>query len=59
LNDALVSAELESGLLCQVSEVQLADYGYFLVYPKGALADEALKAFRDWIVAEASKSRSV
>jgi DNA-binding transcriptional LysR family regulator len=55
LNDALVTAELERGLLFPVGEVALADYGYFLVYPKGVLADEALKAFRDWIVAEAAK----
>ena len=33
--------------------VELSDYGYHLAYPKGALSNPSLKAFRDWIVAEA------
>lgn len=53
LNDELVAAELEAGRLFRVSAVELGDYGYFLAYPKGALETPALKAFRDWIVAEA------
>lgn len=53
LNDDLVANEIAAGTLFRVSEVELADYGYFLAYPKGALATPGLKAFRDWIVAEA------
>ena len=53
LNDELVAAELSDGRLFRISAVELDDYGYFLAYPKGALESPALKAFRDWIVAEA------
>ncbi len=53
LNDALVAAELSSGQLFQVSPVELSNYGYYLCYPKAALSSPALKAFRDWIRAEA------
>lgn len=59
LNDALVTAELERGLLFPVGDVALADYGYFLVYPRGAMADTALKAFRDWILAEAARAQEI
>ena len=53
LNDDLVTAELSGRRLFRISAVELDDYGYFLAYPKGALESPALKAFRDWIVAEA------
>ena len=53
LNDALVAPERDAGQLFQISTVELADYGYHLAYPKGALATPALKAFRDWILSEA------
>ena len=55
LNDALVSAELSSGRLFQVSPVELPNYGYHLVYPKGALEDRALLEFRNWILAQADE----
>ncbi len=54
LNDALVAAEIETGRLVRASPVALDSYGYFLVYPKGSLGTPALKAFRDWIMAEAA-----
>ena len=54
LYDALVSDELSDGRLCKISRVELADYGYFLAYPKGALANPSLRAFRDWIVSQTS-----
>jgi DNA-binding transcriptional LysR family regulator len=53
LNDALIADELAAGRLCRISAAELANYGYHLAYPKGALANPALKAFRDWLVAEA------
>ncbi len=55
LNDALVATELADGRLSQVSTTELGDYGYFLAYPKGALSIPALRAFRDWIVNQASE----
>ncbi len=53
LNDALVQEEMAAGRLYRISPVELSNYGYFLAYPKGALNIPGLKAFRDWIVAEA------
>ena len=55
LNDRLVAAELDDGRLTQVSDVVLADYGYYLAYAKGALSTPSIKAFRDWIASEASR----
>ena len=53
LYDRLVADELAAGRLVRPSSVELADYGYYLAYPRGALDLPGLKAFRDWIVAEA------
>jgi DNA-binding transcriptional LysR family regulator len=53
LYDALAAPELGDARLHRISEVELSDYGYFLAYPKGALANPSLKLFRDWIVSEA------
>ena len=55
LNDRLVATELDDYRLTQVSDVVLADYGYYLSYPKGALGTPGIKAFRDWIIDETSK----
>lgn len=54
LNDALIANELENGRLFQISSVELPEYGYFLAYADGALANPALRAFRDWIRDEAA-----
>ncbi|MGI9508731.1 MAG: LysR substrate-binding domain-containing protein [Geminicoccaceae bacterium] len=53
LNDALVATELADGRLLQASNIQLADYGYYLAYPKGALSTSAVSVFRNWIMHEA------
>ena len=58
LNDALVDAELGEMRLSKISDVELADYGYFLAYPKGALSIPGLKAFHDWIMIEARKRQA-
>lgn len=55
LNDELVSPELQSNLLFQVSNVRLSNYGYFLAYPKEAMSNKSLQHFRDWIVDEAAE----
>jgi DNA-binding transcriptional LysR family regulator len=54
LNDGLVAAELTAGRLFRISTVELANYGYYLAYPRGALNTPGLKAFRDWIMGEAN-----
>jgi DNA-binding transcriptional LysR family regulator len=54
LYDGLVAAELAAGRLHRISAVELSSYGYFLAYPKSALDSPGLKAFRDWILAEAN-----
>lgn len=54
LNDNLVADDLAAGRLARISPVVLDDYGYFLAYPKGALNAPGCRAFRDWIVAEAT-----
>lgn len=53
LNDSLVQHEISEGLLCQVSDVELSQYGYFLAYNHDALTNPVLKDFRDWIISEA------
>ncbi len=54
LYDGLVDAELTAGRLLRISSVELGNYGYYLAYPRGALNTPGLKAFRDWIMAEAN-----
>ena len=53
LYDRLVADELTAGRLFQISPVELANYGYHLAYPRGALDTPGLRAFRDWILTEA------
>ena len=55
LNDALVSGELAAGTLVRISEVGMPDYGYFLAYRRHALQRPGLRAFRDWIVDQATQ----
>jgi LysR family glycine cleavage system transcriptional activator len=56
LYDRLVADELAAGRLVRLSPVALANYGYYLAYPRGALDLPGLRAFRDWIVAEADEA---
>ena len=58
LNDWLISAEIDAKRLYQISPVELPHYGYFLAYAHNALENPALRAFRDWVVAEASTTSS-
>lgn len=53
LNDGLVAGELTGRRLFKISTVELSTYGYYLAYPRGAPTTAGLKAFRDWILAEA------
>ncbi len=56
LYDDLVAPELTAGQLHRISTVELDTYGYHLAYPKGALGNPGLTAFRDWILREAEPS---
>jgi len=51
---ALVQRELTSANLVLPFELGLRDYAYYLVYAPGSLERPLTKAFRDWIMAEAS-----
>ena len=52
LMDQLISAEIESGRLYRLSDVELADYGYFLARPDRAQYPDAVQSFVDWIQAQ-------
>ena len=51
--------ELESGKLIQPFEVYIeTDEAFFLVCPTGRAEEPKIKAFREWILAEAAKSEA-
>ncbi|MGB0506290.1 MAG: LysR substrate-binding domain-containing protein [Pikeienuella sp.] len=49
LNDALVAQELANGQLFRLSDVDLTEYGYFLVKPFQAAKNASADAFVDWL----------
>ncbi len=49
LMDDLVSAELEAQLLFRSSDIELPDYGYFLVQPNGTVVTDAVASFSAWL----------
>jgi DNA-binding transcriptional LysR family regulator len=55
LYDRLVEDEVVAGRLYQFREVELVEYGYYLVYPQNAGSDSPVSVFRDWIMQEAQK----
>jgi len=55
INDALVDREVHSGKLFRLSDIELADYGYFLVYGNGAQRKPEVAEFAQWIVEAASE----
>ncbi|WP_170765488.1 LysR substrate-binding domain-containing protein [Ruegeria lacuscaerulensis] len=52
LMDGLVSADLEAQLLFRLSDIELPDYGYFLVQPQNTVATEAVAAFSEWLTSQ-------
>jgi LysR family glycine cleavage system transcriptional activator len=51
---ALVAGDLAAGRLVRPFELSLpAGFAYYVVYPQFALQRPCVKAFRDWLVAEA------
>ena len=55
LYDRLVDDEIAAGRLYQYRQVELREYGYYLVYPKNVDSDSPVSVFRDWIMQEAQK----
>ncbi|WP_120631737.1 LysR substrate-binding domain-containing protein [Ruegeria sp. EL01] len=49
LMDDLLKDELDDTKLFRLSEVELSDYGYFLVRPHRTPASETARVFSDWI----------
>jgi len=57
LNDHLIDDELHAGRLCKVAETEMANYGYYLAYPKESLGNRGLRVFREWIMEESRHER--
>ncbi|WP_422369304.1 LysR substrate-binding domain-containing protein [Pelagibius sp.] len=57
LNDPLVSDEIATGKLVRLSPVELEDYGYFIAYTPGALADPGVAALIGWLHDQAAPMR--
>ncbi|MFZ9039149.1 MAG: LysR substrate-binding domain-containing protein [Gammaproteobacteria bacterium] len=55
LYDSLIDSEVEAGNLYRYRQIELADYGYYLVYPEDAAPDSPIRIFRDWIMTEAKQ----
>ncbi|WP_299847068.1 LysR family transcriptional regulator [uncultured Roseovarius sp.] len=51
LNDALIRPEIDAGRLFRLSATALENYGYFLAYAPGALANPDIAVFVDWLKA--------
>jgi DNA-binding transcriptional LysR family regulator len=49
LNDDLIEAEIAAGKLFRLSDVDLADYGYFLAFPPAAMANSDIVVLSDWL----------
>ncbi len=49
LNDALVSREMSENQLVRISDVELANYGYFVVMPKNSIRSASVDAFANWL----------
>jgi len=50
INDALVNREVISGSLFRLSDIELSDYGYFLVYGEGAQDKPEVVEFAHWML---------
>ena len=56
LFDELVADEVRQNKLIQFDKIQLVDYGYYLIYRTESLKRPAIRDFRDWILAEGSRT---
>ena len=55
LYDRLVEDEVTAGRLYQYHDIELDEYGYYLVYPKYTELGSPVSVFRDWIMQEAAR----
>jgi len=55
INDALIDNELSDNTLHRLSDTELPDYGYYLVYGENAQSNPAITEFAQWILDTASK----
>ncbi|MGR3514327.1 MAG: LysR substrate-binding domain-containing protein [Paracoccaceae bacterium] len=55
LMDDLITAELKAGSVVRLTEIELSDYGYFLVEPLGAQRSNAADRFCNWLQDEQLK----
>ena len=55
LMDDFVIDELNQGKLHRLSQIELSDYGYFIVSPERAIIPEAATLFIDWLYEQAEK----
>ncbi len=53
----LIAPELAAGQLVQPFELTITGFGYYLVYPPGALTRPRVRLFRDWLQEEAAVER--
>ena len=52
---SLLAEDLRAGRLVRPFDISLeTDYGYYIVYPRGALETPKVRAFRDFLLAEAA-----
>jgi LysR family glycine cleavage system transcriptional activator len=51
----LLAEDLAAGRLVRPFDLALEDYGYYVVYPSGGLVQAKVRAFRDWLLAEAAR----
>jgi len=54
INDSLLDREVSAGSLFRLSDVDLPDYGYFLVYGEGAPEKSEVIEFAQWMLAAAN-----
>jgi len=54
---ALLRDDIATGRLVTPFDYVLDHLGYYMVYPRGALAQPKVRIFRDWLLAEASQAR--
>lgn len=55
INDALVDRDVQSGSLYRLSDIELAEYGYFLVYSEGAQTKPEVAEFAQWMLQTATE----
>jgi len=56
LNDALLEREVSSGSLFKLSDIELTDYGYYIVYGEGAQKKSVVHEFAQWMIDVANSS---